>query len=429
MTEYVLAASDHGILGSDLRSGAFVANLEDPGGVQANAFGCIDPGGEHVFAVQANKALWQVWDWSKKPTYRASLPEKITAMAFSPDAALCFAGAASGTLYIWMMSTGTLLRCWPAHFREISQILVSSDGGFLVTASADSSVHVYNLADVLGDAGAAKPFHSWSGHSLAVTSLAFLGGSSTPRQVVATGSLDRSVRLWDVGTGKPLITRSMPAQVHGLSAGPSASELFVASGNSGLCSLATSSFSADSCPYVGHTGAVHSCATSCDGSRIASCSDVDRVRVWETRTRQCVAQLHASRDVKISAVRIVRKLPQMPGLPPFQPFQRMLGSAHEMPSVSRCFSGRDTALKNRMGPYTKTDEILDHVQWISGAEAAKPAADTSTGDGEQDLGALLEEARQGQARWAKVAHQLYELLTERGLDTEAKALANGGASR
>ena len=39
----------------DLRSGAFVANLEDPGGVQANAFGCIDPGGEHVFAVQANK--------------------------------------------------------------------------------------------------------------------------------------------------------------------------------------------------------------------------------------------------------------------------------------------------------------------------------------------------------------------------------------
>ena len=29
----------------------------------------------------------------------------------------------------------------------------------------------------------------------------------------------------------------------------------------------------------------------------------------------------------------------------------------------------------------------------------------------QDLGALLEEARQGQARWAKVAHQLYELLS------------------
>ena len=44
-----------------------------------------DQGCEHVFAVQASKALWQVWDWGKKPTYRASLPEKITAMVFSQD--------------------------------------------------------------------------------------------------------------------------------------------------------------------------------------------------------------------------------------------------------------------------------------------------------------------------------------------------------
>ena len=44
------------------------------------------------------------------------------------------------------------------------------------------------------------------------------------------------------------------------------------------------------------------CATASDGSRIASCSDVDRVRIWETRTRQCVAQLHTSRDIKAGAV-------------------------------------------------------------------------------------------------------------------------------
>ena len=124
---------------------------------------------------------------------------------------------------------------------------------------------------------------------------------------VRKAAKDRSVRLWDVGTGRPLGSRSMPAQVHGLSAGPSASELFVASGNGGLCSLAASSFAADSCPYLGHTGAVHSCATGSDGSRIASCSDVDRVRIWETRTRQCVSQLHANRDIKVTAVKIIRR--------------------------------------------------------------------------------------------------------------------------
>ena len=32
------------------------------------------------------------------------------------------------------------------------------------------------------------------------------------------------------------------------------------------------------------------------------------MRVWETRTRQCLAQVHANRDVKISAVKILRDL-------------------------------------------------------------------------------------------------------------------------
>ena len=40
----------------------------------------------------------------------------------------------------------------------------------------------------------------------------------------------------------------------------------------------------------------------------------------------------------------------------------------------------------------------------------------------QDLGALLEEARQGQARWAKVAHQLYEHLSLAQITNEVSLL-------
>mmetsp|Transcript_8270 Transcript_8270/g.19435 ORF Transcript_8270/g.19435 Transcript_8270/m.19435 type:complete len:421 (+) Transcript_8270:67-1329(+) len=416
MTELVLAAGEHGILATDLRSGALVASLEDAGGIQPNAFGCVDQGCEHIFAVQAQKALWQVWDWGKKPSYRASLPEKITAMTFSADSSLCFAGAASGTLYVWAVATGTLLRCWPAHFREITQILASQDGGYLVTSSADSTVHVYNLADVFSDSGATKPFHSWSGHSLSVTSLAFLGGSSDPHQVVATGSLDRSVRLWDVGTGKPLASRSLSGQVHCLSASAAASELFVACGSGALQSLSASSFASDAGSYIGHSGAVQSCAVARDGSRVASCSDVDRVRIWETRTRQCVSQLHANRDIKVSAVKIFRRTPYLPGIPPFQPFQRLLTPADELPGVPRCVSGRKTALRQQMGPYTKCNEILEHVQWTSGALATKQASEDTNVP--EDLGTLLEQARQRESRWAMVATQLYEFMIERGLDID-----------
>lgn len=410
--EVVLAAHGDGLLATDLRSGALVASYEEGGQVQPNAFGSVDAGGQHIYAVQASKALWQTWDWgSKKVTYRASLPEKITAMAFSQDAAWCFAGAVSGTIYVWLASTGSLLRYWPAHFREVTQLLVSSDGGYLVTAAADTNVHVYNLADVLSEpSGHPKPFHSWAGHSLTVTSLCFLGGSSGLHHVVASGSLDRSVRLWDVGTGRPIQSRSLNAQVHSLCAGAAASELVVAGAHGELRSLEVKDFSNEGGVYLGHSSTVLSCAMSLDGSRIASCSEVERVRVWETRTRQCLAQVHANRDLKVSAVKIVRHLPHLPGLPPFQPFQRLL-AGDEMPSVLRCFSGRQLALKQRMAPYTRVEDILEHVHWASGALATKASA-ASTASASADLGEQLAAARESEARWAKVASELYKLVAE-----------------
>lgn len=133
--------------------------------------------------------------------------------------------------------------------------------------------------------------------------------------------------------------------------------------------------------------------------------------MWETRTRQCLAQVHANRDLKVSAVKIVRHLPHLPGLPPFQPFQRLLATGDEMPSVLRCFSGRQLALKQRMAPYTRVEDILEHVHWASGALATKASA-ASTASASADLGEQLAAARESEARWAKVATELYKLVAE-----------------
>eukprot|EP00435_Cladocopium_sp_Y103_P014771 s915_g3.t1 len=256
--EVVLAAHGDGLLATDLRSGALVASYEEGGQVQPNAFGCVDTGGQHIYAVQAS-----------------SLVEFVRGR-----------GVVFRRRCQWHD-----LRMARKHWVSAAVLARALPGG-------DTTVGLLGW---------------WiSGHSLTVTSLAFLGGASGLHHVVASGrclaGLDRSVQLWDVGTGRPIQSRSLNAQVHSLCAGAAASELVVAGAHGELRSLEVKDFSNEGGVYLGHTSTVLSCAMSLDGSRIASCSEVERVRVWETRTRQCLAQVHANRDLKVSAVKIVSTL-------------------------------------------------------------------------------------------------------------------------
>ena len=41
----------------------------------------------------------------------------------------------------------TSFTIWNQFPWKVTQLLVSSDGGYLVTAAADTNVHVYNMAD------------------------------------------------------------------------------------------------------------------------------------------------------------------------------------------------------------------------------------------------------------------------------------------
>jgi len=416
MGEIVLAAcaEGQGILATDLRSGALVASFEEAG-AQPAAFGLIGASSGYLFAAQSKKALWQAWAWGdKKPCYRASLPERMTAMAFSADASLCFGGAASGSIYAWQMGTGCLLRCWPAHFREVTQLLVSPDGSFLISASADANVHVYNLADIFID-HTPKPFHSWSGHSLSVTSLALLPGNGL-QQVVASASLDRSVRLWDIGTGQPILSRSLSAPVNSISVGPTGSEILCACKNGELRLVSANNRESEGDGLlIGHTGSVSSCALNVDGSQAASCSEADRVRIWDMRTRQCIAQAHTSRNVQVNSVQIVQRWVEPQPLPAFQPFQRLLTKPEEVRPIPLGVSGRLESLKQALEPRASSQAFLDRMVWaqVSGAGALEGAS--------QELELRRAAAEAGQARWAATAAELYGALVEAGLDEQASA--------
>jgi len=420
MVEVVLAACAdvQGILATDLRSGASVATFEDVA-AQPHGFGPVGKTTSSIFAVQANKALWHVWGWGeKKPSFRGSLPDKMSAMTFTADAAFCFGGSVSGSIWVWQTSTGALLRSWPAHFREVTQLIVSEDDTFLISASADANVHVHNIADICAEQ-APQPLRSWAGHSLAVTSVALLPGRGL-QQTVVSASLDRSVRLWDIGTGRPLGSRTMAAPVHSICSGPTGAEILCACGNGELTSFSPSSSQTESSGhYSGHAGPVMSCSLSMDGSRMASSSPVDRVRVWETRTRQCVAQLHNSRNVQIGAVQIVQRAAHAPGVPHFRALQRILTTPEELPPVSLCSTGRGDALRRTMEQQSGSEDFIDRILSCVGNGGSGGSSEGV--EDTQDLRRQLAAAQSGQSCWAALAADLYGKIVDAGLDVAESA--------
>ena len=81
------------------------------------------------------------------------------------------------------------------HSVAIWSVDFSPDGQTLASGSDDKTIKLWNL-------DAVKPIHTLSGHSKSVLSVAFdLDG-----QTLASSSKDKTIKLWDLGTGKLLHT-------------------------------------------------------------------------------------------------------------------------------------------------------------------------------------------------------------------------------
>jgi WD40 repeat protein len=70
------------------------------------------------------------------------------------------------------VSSGRLLRAWPAHYKAVTAISFTDDDSLLVTASEDTVVNVWSLMTVLDafneDPAPPVPMFAWSEHTLPV---------------------------------------------------------------------------------------------------------------------------------------------------------------------------------------------------------------------------------------------------------------------
>jgi len=182
----------------------------------------------------------QLWDVATGRELRTLIgrTETVWSVAFSPDGQTLASGSDGQTITLWDVSTpysplsirpsGRVLRTLTGHADRVSSIAFSPDGSILASGSGDETIKLW-------DVSTGRVLRTLTGHTDTVRSVAF----SPDGQTLASGSFDNTIKLWDVGTGRELRT------------------------------------------LTGHTNAVYSVAFSPDGQMLASGSYDHTINLWD----------------------------------------------------------------------------------------------------------------------------------------------------
>lgn len=153
-----------------------------------------------------------------QPQQTLRLPEELTAFEVSSSCSLLVGGSSSGNLYLWSLTSGSLIAKIAKHTQPVTSLRFTADEAFLFTSAGDGGVFGWRVLDL--HSGNLTPAFSWDEtHAGPVTALC-LGYGSRMDRLVYTGSDDKTVRVWSLITGGLLGTYIMDAKVTALALDP-----------------------------------------------------------------------------------------------------------------------------------------------------------------------------------------------------------------
>ncbi|WGV26407.1 protein kinase domain-containing protein [Halotia branconii] len=186
----------------------------------------------------------------------------VKSIAFSPDGQILASGSWDKKVILWDINTNTEIYTLTKHQLQVSSVAFSPQGKLLATASFDRTIHLWQLTTQKSEGQfqnhpCCTLLGSLLGHTRAVLTIAF----SPDGKILATGSDDNTIKLWEVSTGQLITTLS------------------------------------------GHSWSVVAIAFTADGETVISASWDKTVKLWRVSTAEELATLFGHVD-SVSAVAV-----------------------------------------------------------------------------------------------------------------------------
>ncbi|KAG1853188.1 WD40-repeat-containing domain protein [Suillus subalutaceus] len=106
------------------------------------------PGGEQRMITYAWDGSFRVWDLERSMHVGEEWKDKyesVKAMALSPDGKTMASGSSDGTVRLWNINTGKVIKEWTGYMEKVRSVCWSSDGGRVVSGSSDGTFRVQDV--------------------------------------------------------------------------------------------------------------------------------------------------------------------------------------------------------------------------------------------------------------------------------------------
>jgi WD40 repeat protein len=248
-----------------------------------------------------------LWECVATLTEHSGSLASINSVAFSPKGEILASASDDKSIRLWDVNTRQVICIMSGHSQPVNSVAFSPDGKILASGSSDRTIKLWDL-------DTKQEICTLAGHTHAVRSVAFhpinftgesdfsplseLAERANPEKILASGSWDKTIKLWDVDTREEICTlKGHQLQVSAVAFSPSGQFLASTSFDrtTRLWDL-SAGLSAQLQPQVrytftGHARSVLAVAFSPDSSMLATAGDDNTIWLWNCDNGQAIGSI------------------------------------------------------------------------------------------------------------------------------------------